>query len=120
MESTKILSEKLKYLIGLESREFEIFDLDVDFYDGNSGYQLFIKFDYFGVIDSQMPGFANDISKMIQKFEKIVSKVTITPERRLSLSQKVEVESFIDQINYKIEDTHIFTISFLVHYLDND
>jgi hypothetical protein len=117
----KILSEKLKYLISMESSgKFEIFDLDVDFYDGNSGYQLFIKFDYFGVIDSQMPGFATDISKMIETIEKIISKVTITPERKLSLSQEVNVESFIDQIEYKIEDTHIFTISFLVHYPDND
>lgn len=121
MDDIKILSEKLKYLIGQESdQQFEIFDLDVDMYNGNSGYQLFIKFDYFGIIDSQMPGFANDISKMIEKIEKIVSKITITPERKLSLSQKVEVESFIDQIDYKIEDTHIFTISFLVHYPDND
>jgi hypothetical protein len=121
MIDTKKLSEKLKYLMEQESnRQFEIFDLDVDFYDGMSGYQLFIKFDYFGVIDSQMPGFATDISKMIEKIEKIVSKVTITPERKLSLSQKVEVESFIDQIDYKIEDKHIFTISFLVHYLDNN
>jgi len=118
MESTKILSEKLKYLIGLESREFEIFDLDVDVYD--NGYQLFIKFDYFGVIDSQMSGFAKGISKMIEKIEKIVSKVTITPERKLSLSQEVYVDSFIDQIDYKVEDTHIFTISFLVHYPDNN
>lgn len=121
MNDTKILSEKLKYLIEQDSnRQFEIFDLDVDFYDGNSGYQLFIKFDYFGVINSQMPDFATDISKMIEKIEKIVSKVTITPEKKLSLSQIVEVESFIDQIDYKIEDKHIFTISFLVHYLDND
>ena len=119
MDDIKILSEKLKYLIGQESdQQFEIFDLDVDLYNGS--YQLFIKFDYFGIIDSQMPGFTNDISKMIEKIEKIVSKVTITPERKLSLSQKVEVESFIDQIDYKIEDTHIFTISFLVHYPDND
>ena len=117
----KILAEKLKYLISTESSgKFEIFDLDVDFYDGNSGYQLFIKFDYFGVIDSQMPGFATDISKMIEAIEKIISKVTITPERKLSLSQEVNVESFIDQIDYKIEDTHIFTISFLVHYPDNN
>jgi hypothetical protein len=117
----KTLAEKLKYLISMESSgKFEILDLDVDFYDGNSGYQLFIKFDYFGVIDSQMPGFATDISKMIEKIEKIVSKVTITPERKLSLSQEVNVESFIDQIDYKIEDTHIFTISFLVHYPDNN
>ena len=117
----KILAEKLKYLISTESSgKFEIFDLDVDFYDGNSGYQLFIKFDYFGVIDSQMPGFATDISKMVEKIEKIVSKVTITPERKLSMSQEVNVESFIDQIDYKIEDTHIFTISFLVHYPDKN
>jgi hypothetical protein len=117
----KVLVEKLKYLIGQESNgQFEILDVDVDFYDGNSGYQLFIKFDYFGVIDSQMPGFATDISKMIETIEKIVSKVTITPERKLSLSQEVNVESFIDQIDYKIEDTHIFTISFLVHYPDNN
>ena len=117
----KILAEKLKYLISMESSgKFEILDVDVDFYERNSGYQLFIKFDYFGVIDSQMPGFATDISKMIEKIEKIVSKVTITPERKLSLSQEVNVESFIDQIDYKIEDTHIFTISFLVHYPDNN
>ena len=117
----KILAEKLKYLISMESSgKFEILDVDVDFYERNSGYQLFIKFDYFGVIDSQMPGFATDISKMIEKIEKIVSKVTITPERKLSLSQEVNVESFIDQIDYKIEDTHIFTISFLVHYPDKN
>jgi hypothetical protein len=117
----KKLTEKLKYLISMESnREFEILDVDVDFYERNSGYQLFIKFDYFGVIDSQMPGFATDISKMIEAIEKIISKVTITPERKLSLSQEVNVESFIDQIEYKIEDTHIFTISFLVHYPDNN
>ena len=117
----KTLAEKLKYLISMESSgKFEILDLDVDFYDGNNGYQLFIKFDYFGVIDSQMPGFATDISKMIEKIEKIVSKVTITPEKKLSLSQEVYVDSFIDQIDYKIEDTHIFTISFLVRYPDND
>jgi hypothetical protein len=117
----KILAEKLKYLISMESSgKFEILDVDVDFYERNSGYQLFIKFDYFGVIDSQMPGFATDISKMIETIEKIVSKVTITPERKLSLSQEVYVESFIDQIDYKIEDTHIFTISFLVHYPDNN
>jgi hypothetical protein len=117
----KVLVEKLKYLIGQESNgQFEILDVDVDFYERNSGYQLFIKFDYFGVIDSQMPGFATDISKMIETIEKIISKVTITPERKLSLSQEVNVESFIDQIEYKIEDTHIFTISFLVHYPDND
>jgi hypothetical protein len=36
------------------------------------------------------------------------------------LSQEVNVESFIDQIDYKIEDTHIFTISFLVHYPDKN
>jgi hypothetical protein len=113
----KTLAEKLKYLISMESSgKFEILDLDVDFYDGNNGYQLFIKFDYFGVIDSQMPGFATDISKMIEKIEKIVSKVTITPEKKLSLSQEV----YVDQIDYKIEDTHIFTISFLVRYPDND
>jgi hypothetical protein len=117
----KILAEKLKYLISMESSgKFEILDVDVDFYERNSGYRLFIKFDYFGVIDSQMPGFATDISKMIETIEKIVSKVTITPERKLSLSQEVNVESFIDQIDYKIEDTHIFTISFLVHYPDNN
>ena len=117
----KILAEKLKYLISMESSgKFEILDVDVDFYERNSGYQLFIKFDYFGVIDSQMPGFATDISKMIETIEKIISKVTITPERKLSLSQEVYVDSFIDQIDYKVEDTHIFTISFLVHYPDND
>jgi hypothetical protein len=121
MIDTKKLSEKLKYLIGEESnRQFEILDLDVDFYAGMSGYQLFIKFDFFGVIDSQMPGFAKDISIMIEKIEKIVSKVTITPERKLSLSQTVEVESFIDKIDYKIDDRNIFTISFLVHYHYNN
>ena len=115
MIDTKKLSEKLKYLMEQESnQQFEIFDLDVDFYTGNNGYQLSIKFDYFGVIDSQMSGFARDISKMIEKIEKIVSKVTITPERKLSLSQEVEVESFIGKIDYEFEDTHIFTISFLV------
>jgi hypothetical protein len=126
MIDTKKLLEKLKYLMEQESnQQFEIFDVDADFYTvdsshGTNGYQLFIKFDYFGVIDSQMPRFATDISKMIEKIEKIVSKVTITPEKKLSLSQEVEVESFINEIDWKIEDKHIFTMDFLVHYLDNN
>lgn len=121
MINIKTLSEKLKYLIGEESdRQFEILEVDVDFYDANSGYQLFIEFDYFGAIDNQMPKFAKDISIMIEKIEKIVSKVTITPEGRLTLSQEVKVESFINRIEYEIEATHIFTVSFLVHYLDKD
>lgn len=121
MADRNILLEKLKYLIEQESnQQFEILDLDIDFYMGNSGYQLFIKFDYFGVIDSQMPRFGTDVSKMIQKIENIVSKVTVTPERKISFSQEVSVESFIDEIEYKIEDKHIFTISFLVHYPDKN
>lgn len=122
MVDIKILSEKLKYLMEQESnQEFEILDLDVNFYDQTREYQLFIKFDYDGVLYPQIPKFFGDVSKMIEKFEKIVSKVTITPEKKLSLTQRVEiVETFIDNIEYQVEDTHIFSLSILVHYPDKD
>jgi len=121
MADTKILSEKLKYLMEMESnREFEIFDLDLDFFNGFSGYQLIMKFDYFGAIDSQIPHFYGDMTEMMEKIQKIVSKVTITPEKKLSFSQEVSIESLIDQIDFRVEDKHIFTINFLVHYLDKD
>jgi hypothetical protein len=110
MINIKTLSEKLKYLIGEESnRQFEILDLDVDFYDGNSGYQLFIKFDYFGVINSQMPGFAADISKMIEKIEKIVSKVTVTPERNYLYLRKLRSNLLSTKLSIRLK-IHIFLL----------
>ncbi len=120
MENTKILSEKLKYLIGLETKDFEILSLDVDYYNGISGYSLYIMFDYLGAIDSEVPHFFGDVAEMMEEIQKAVSHVTITPDKKVSFSQKVFVQSGIDKIEYVSDTKHIFTVSFLVHYLDND
>lgn len=122
MADTKILQEKLKYLMQLESEsnEFEIFDLILDFYHLDSGYALLIKFDYLGAIDTQMPHFLGDVGDMMEKMRTIVSKVTVTPEIKISLTQDVIVESFIDKIDFSAEEKHIFTVSFVVHYIDKN
>lgn len=120
MESTKILSEKLKYLIQLETQDFDILSLDVDYYNGISGYSLYIMFDYLGAIDSEVPHFFGDVAEMMGEIQKTVSHVTITPEKKISFSQKVFVQSGIDKIEYVSDTKHIFTVSFLVHYPDKD
>lgn len=122
MVDIKILQEKLKYLVQIEStsNEFEIFDLILDFYNLDSGYALLMKFDYLGAIDSQIPHFFGDVEEMMEKMKKIISKVTVTPEKKISLSQDVVVESLIDKIDYSAEEKHIFTVSFMVHYIDKN
>jgi hypothetical protein len=120
MADTKILSEKLKYLIGQENRDFEILSLDVDYYNGISGYSLYIMFDYLGAIDSEVPHFFGDVAEIIEEIQKTVSHATITPEKKISLSQQVFVQSSLDKIEFVSDTKHVFTVSFLVHYIDKN
>ena len=90
MVDIKILQEKLKYLIQIEStsNEFEIFDLILDFYNLDSGYALLIKFDYLGAIDSQIPHFFGDVEEMMEKMKKTYpDKKMIFPK----YAEKIEI-----------------------------
>jgi hypothetical protein len=55
MDISKILEEKLKYLIEQESYEFNIIEIHYDSF--GTGYILDVKFDYDGPIDPQIPSF---------------------------------------------------------------
>jgi hypothetical protein len=119
MDISKILEEKLKYLIEQESYEFNIIEIHYD--SIVPGYILDVKFDYDGPIDPQIPSFFEDISTMLSKFGKILEKFTITRSGKLSVSQKVLVEDYIiNEFNYKQEEIHIFSVSFMIIYINNE
>jgi len=121
-ENNKILVEKLKYLIELESdNEFRIIFLDINYYDGKSGYMLDIKFEYDGIIQGEMPYFTEDINTMMNNLFSILSKITITPDKKISYTQNLMVnEGYIRTVDFSEDETHTFLVSIFVHYPDND
>jgi len=121
-ENHKVLVEKLKYLIELESdNDFKIIFLDIDYYDGKSGYALDIKFEYDGIIHGEMPYFTEDINSMMDKLFVILSKVTITPDKKISYTQNLMVnEGYVRTVDFSEDETHTFLVSIFVHYPDND
>ena len=122
----KILAEKLKYLISMESSgKFEIFELDVDIEyesvfrlkDGERdlyAYFLYVKFDYLMPMSHDSVSFPQDFKNVIELFEKkYLSSWGLTKQGKIKKSEFDLVDfSWIDSIDYKFEERHIFTMSF--------
>lgn len=128
MIDTKILADKLKYIVITElGKEFEIshFDLDIHWvnYETESEieeYDVDMKFDYQGVIDASIHDFYHDIIKMSDKIQTVLSNVTITRLGKL-VSGKDEVfvsDGMLWDINFQYDQKHEFNMSFKVNYRD--
>jgi hypothetical protein len=122
----KILSEKLKYLISMESSgKFEILELDMEIEyenvfslkDGKRDlytYFLYVKFDYLQAMSHDSVSLPKDFERVIDLFEKkYLSSWGLTKQGKIKKSELDLVDfSWIDSIDYKFEERHIFTMTF--------
>ena len=128
----KILSEKLKYLISMESSgKFEIFELDIDIEyenvfnlkDGERdlyAYFLYVKFDYLEAMSHDSVSLPTDFERVIELFEKkYLSSWGLTRKGKIKKSEHDLVDfSWISSIDYKFEESHIFTMTFKMEPVD--
>jgi hypothetical protein len=130
MINEQVLSEKLKYLIMSEmSKKFEIFEFHVEFIytDGMRNtleeYDIDIKFDYQGTIDSESSSFGSDIERMSEQLRGIIMTYTITPEGKIKSGDADTFSTFVDEgmiwgLEFEADAKHIFNMSFKVNYRD--
>jgi hypothetical protein len=130
MINEQVLSEKLKYLIMSEmSKKFEIFEFHVEFIytDGIRNtleeYDIDIKFDYQGTIDSESSSFGSDIERMSEQLRGIIMTYTITPEGKIKSGDADTFSTFVDEgmiwgLEFEADAKHIFNMSFKVNYRD--
>ena len=131
MINEEVLSEKLKYLIMSEmSKKFEIFEFHVEFMytDGEKRdileeYDIDIKFDYQGTIDSESSSFGADIERMSETLRGIIMTYTITPEGKIKSGDTDTFTTFVDEgmiwgLEFEADTKHIFNMSFKVNYRD--
>jgi hypothetical protein len=128
----KILAEKLKYLISMESAgKFEILELDIDIEyesvfrlkDGERdlyAYFLYVTFDYLMPMSHDSVSFPSDLKHVIELFEnQYISSWGLTRQGKIKKSEHHLVDfSWIDSIEYKFEEKHIFTMSFTMKPVD--
>jgi len=128
MINEELLSEKLKYLVLMETKpEFNIleFYIEFDYYDDTTkrinSYDINIKFDYNYSLDPDIYSFAHDIQRMSEKLKNIVNQYIITQEGKIvagNLTKGSTDEGSVWEINYEADNKHIFDMSFRVHYHD--
>jgi hypothetical protein len=126
MIDVKILSEKLKYLITMNSKpNFDVQEIYFDFdYNENKidNYDVNIKFDYIGALDNDINSFGYDIKRMSEKLQDIIDEYTITQEGKIikgSTGKAFSTEGVVWSINYVADEKHIFDISFRVRYTED-
>ena len=113
------------------SKRFEIFEFHVEFMytDGEKRdrleeYDIDIKFDYQGVIDSSSSSFGADIERMSEQLRGILMIYTITPEGKIKSEDSSDTFStFVDEgmiwsLEFDADTKHIFNMSFKVNYRD--
>lgn len=133
-DKSKILSEKIKYLITMEltQRNFEVLsvDLDIQTYTPKTTsletpielvdeYDLFLILDYKGTIDSYEPySFGKDIQKVCESMRDAVTQYTITKERKIVKGDKNIYcsDAFVLNMEFKFEELHKFTVNFKFGY----
>jgi hypothetical protein len=130
MINEQVLSEKLKYLIMSEmSKKFEIFEFHVEFMytdgmrDTLEEYDIDIKFDYHGSIDSESSRFGADIERMSEQLRGIIMTYTISPEGKIKSGDADTFSTFVDEgmiwgLEFEADTKHIFNMSFKVNYRD--
>jgi hypothetical protein len=130
MINEQVLSEKLKYLIMSEmSKKFEIFEFHVEFMyidgmrDTLEEYDIDIKFDYHGSIDSESSRFGTDIERMSEELRGIIMTYTISPEGKIKSGDADTFSTFVDEgmiwgLEFEADTKHIFNMSFKVNYRD--
>ena len=111
------------------SKRFEIFEFHVEFMytdgmrDTLEEYDIDIKFDYQGTIDSESSSFGADIERMSETLRGIIMTYTITPEGKIKSGDTDTFSTFVDEgmiwgLEFEADTKHIFNMSFKVNYRD--
>jgi hypothetical protein len=124
MINEAVLSEKLKYLVMMDTRgKFEIFDFGVAIVESGGRierYEVNMECDYLGVIDPDIGSFINDIKKALAILEEVLSEHTISSDGKLvrgSSSDAIVSESSIWKFNYVTDSKHLLDLSFIIQYV---
>ena len=133
-DKSKILSEKIMYLITSEltQRKFEVFSVDVDiqtYTPDTTGsetpkklieeYVIFLLVDYTGRLDSYEPySFGRDIKKVCESMRDAVTQYTITKEGKIVKGDENIYcsDAFIIRMEYNYEELHKFGVNFSFTY----
>ena len=111
------------------SKKFEIFEFHVEFMytDGIRNtleeYDIDIKFDYHGSIDSESSRFGADIERMSEQLRGLIMTYTISPEGKIKSGDADTFSTFVDEgmiwgFEFEADTKHIFNMSFKVNYRD--
>lgn len=121
MINEELLTEKLKYLVMSELQgNFEILSFLIDFQYSDpktlEAYDVDVKFDYLGTIDSQASDFGYDITKMSDMFREAVQKYQINEEGKIvTNSEYIVSDGLIWGIEFAADTKHVFEMSFNVN-----
>lgn len=124
MIDENVFSEKLKYLVMLETKQrFEISKL----YTTNFGYSDYpnntilesydvdMTFDFNGRLDGEVNLFGGQVEEMCQEIEEILVKYGLDKRGSLNTKSKRTVfPAVIWEINYVVDTTHVFNLTYRV------
>ena len=127
MINEELLSEKLKYLITMNSKstQFDIMSIyiEFDYIDQNhtklANYDMDVKFDYQGALEFDMYDFAHDIQRMSEKLRDLLNEYVITEEGKIvegKNSNCFTTHPMIFNIEYEADTKHIFDLGYKFTY----
>ena len=122
MFNEEVLTEKLKYLITTEAKNFEIKDFKIYFsYDSWENkkfveeYDIDIEFDYMGRIENDSDYIGSDIKKMCQELGGIIGTYGLNRNGKLNAKgEHLVFPAMIWNIKYDADETHIFNVTYKV------
>lgn len=122
MINEEVLTEKLKYLITLDAKNFKIIKFIIYYsYDSWTNkkfveeYDVDIEFDYMLGIENDSDFIGNDIKKICQELGGIVGTYGIDRKGKLNAKgDHLVYPAMIWNINYSVDETHIFNVTYKV------
>lgn len=126
MINEKVLSEKMKYLITMNSaKHFNVVDVFVEFEYMNTkreklnSYDIYVRFDYYGLKEPYFEDFIIDIKIMQEKMKDVLNQYKITEYGKLvngKNSNCFSIEPSVYNIDYEVDKKHIFNLGYKFLY----
>ena len=122
MFNEEILTEKLRYLITMDAKNFEIKSFNISFsYDSWQNkesveeYDVDIEFEYNGSIEPDSDFIGRDIKKMCLELGGIVGTYGIDKKGKLNTKgEHLVYPAMIWNINFSVDETHLFSVTYKV------
>lgn len=129
MINEKVLSEKMKYLITMNSaKHFKVEDVFVDFEYMDAkrekliSYDIYVRFDYYGSIEPHFEDFIIDIKIMQEKMKDVLNRYKITEYGKLvdgKNSNCFSIKPSVYNVDYEVDKKHIFNLGYKFLYEQN-